>query len=116
MFQRDLGSSLLFFGLFVVVLYVATERPGWVVVGVGLFLGGAYVANLSFSHVQRRVSAWLDPWANPEQNYQIISALYGMAHGGVLGRGWGEGRPEMTPFSFSDISPGRRKSHAPTAV
>ena len=102
-FQRDLGSSLLFFGLFVVVLYVATERPGWVVVGVGLFLGGAYVANLSFSHVQRRVSAWLDPWANPEQNYQIISALYGMAHGGVLGRGWGEGRPEMTPFSFSDF-------------
>lgn len=102
-FQRDLGSSLLFFGLFVVVLYVATERPGWVVVGGGLFLGGAWFAYLTFDHVQRRVSAWLDPWANPDQNYQIISALYGMAHGGILGRGWGEGRPELTPFSFSDF-------------
>ena len=102
-FQRDLGSSLLFFGLFVVVLYVATERPGWVFVGSGLFVVGAWFGYMNFSHVQLRVSAWLDPWANPDQNFQIINALYGMAHGGVLGRGWGEGRPKLTPFSFSDF-------------
>lgn len=102
-FQRDLGSSLLFFGLFVVVLYVATERPGWVLVGGGLFLLGAWFGYLAFDHVQRRFSAWLDPWANPDQNYQVISALYGMAHGGIIGRGWGEGRPELTPFGFSDF-------------
>lgn len=102
-FQRDLGSSLLFFGLFVVVLYVATERPGWVVVGVGLFFAGSYFGFLAFDHVQRRVSAWLDPWANPDRNFQIINALFGMAHGGVLGRGWGEGRPDLTPYSFSDF-------------
>src|SRR5690606_29912784 len=76
-FQRDLGSSLLFFGLFVVMLFVATERPGWLVVGAGLFAGGAYFGYLAFGHVQQRFSAWLDPWADPDQNYQIITALYG---------------------------------------
>ncbi|HEY0774615.1 MAG TPA: FtsW/RodA/SpoVE family cell cycle protein, partial [Nocardioidaceae bacterium] len=61
-FQRDLGSSLLFFGLFLVMLYVATERAGWLVVGGALFVGGAYVGYLLFSHVQARVGAWLDPF------------------------------------------------------
>ncbi len=102
-FQRDLGSSLLFFGLFVVMLYVATERPGWIVVGGALFAAGAYFGYLAFGHVRSRFDAWLDPWADPDQNYQIITALFGLAHGGLLGRGWGQGSPELTPFGFSDF-------------
>ena len=102
-FQRDLGSSLLFFGLFVVLLYIATERPGWLLVGGVLFLAGAYLGYLRFGHVQVRVDAWLDPFGDPDRNYQLINGLYGLAHGGVLGRGWGLGSPDITPFSYSDF-------------
>lgn len=102
-FQRDLGSSLLFFGLFVVLLYIATERPGWLLVGGGLFLAGAYFGYLAFGHVQVRVDAWLDPFGNPDQNGQLISGLYGLAHGGVLGRGLGLGSPDLTPYAYSDF-------------
>ena len=102
-FQRDLGSSLLFFGLFVVMLYVATERPGWLVVGGLLFAGGAYFGYLAFGHVRVRFDAWLDPFGDPDRNGQIINALFGLAHGGMLGRGWGLGSPQLTPFSFSDF-------------
>lgn len=102
-FQRDLGSSLLFFGLFVVMLYVATERPGWIVVGGLLFAAGSWFGYTAFAHVRDRFDAWLDPWADPDRNYQIITALYGLGHGGLLGRGWGQGSPEITPFGFSDF-------------
>src|SRR3954454_4101375 len=102
-FQRDLGSSLLFFGLFVVMLYVATERPGWLVVGGALFLGGAYLGYLAFGHVQARVDAWLHPF-NPDNNaYQIVQGMYGMAWGGLVGRGLGQGDPTLIPFSYSDF-------------
>ncbi|TXL57435.1 FtsW/RodA/SpoVE family cell cycle protein [Aeromicrobium terrae] len=102
-FQRDLGSSLLFFGLFVVMLYVATERPGWLVVGAGLFAAGAWFGYLAFSHVQVRFDAWLDPFGDPDRNGQIINGLFGLAHGGILGRGLGQGSPQLTPYSFSDF-------------
>lgn len=102
-FQRDLGSSLLFFGLFVVLLYIATERPGWLLVGGVLFLAGAYFGYLAFGHVQVRVDAWLDPFGNPDQNGQLISGLYGLAHGGLLGRGLGLGSPDLTPYAYSDF-------------
>ena len=102
-FQRDLGSSLLFFGLFVVMLYIATERPGWLVVGGLLFTSGAYLGYLAFGHVRTRFDAWLDPFGDPDRNGQIISGLYGLAHGGILGRGLGMGSPQLTPFSFSDF-------------
>lgn len=101
--QRDLGSSLLFFGLFVVMLYIATERPGWLMVGGGLFVAGAYFGYLAFGHVQRRFDAWLDPFGDPDANGQLISSLFGLGHGGVLGQGWGQGSPQLTPFSFSDF-------------
>ncbi len=101
--QRDLGSSLLFFGLFLVMLYVATERPGWLVVGGGLFVAGAYFGYLAFGHVRVRFDAWRDPFGDPDANGQIINALFGLAHGGILGRGWGQGSPELTPFAFSDF-------------
>jgi len=102
-FETDLGSSLLFFGLFVVLLYVATERPGWLVVGSLLFGAGAYVGYLAFSHVRFRVDGWLHPFADPDANYQIIQAMYGMANGGLLGSGLGQGSPDITPFSYSDF-------------
>ena len=102
-FQRDLGSSLLFFGLFVVLLYVATERVGWAVVGTLLFLGGAYFSYLTFSHVESRVTGWLDPFSQPDVYYQIVQGLYGMAFGGLIGTGLGQGDPTLTPFSYSDF-------------
>ncbi|MET0821574.1 MAG: FtsW/RodA/SpoVE family cell cycle protein [Aeromicrobium sp.] len=102
-FQRDLGSSLLFFGLFVVMLYVATERPGWIVVGALLFGAGAYFGYAAFGHVRVRFDAWLDPFADPDTNGQVINGLFGLAHGGLLGQGLGQGSPQLTPFSFSDF-------------
>ncbi|MCW2830946.1 MAG: cell division protein [Aeromicrobium sp.] len=102
-FQRDLGSSLLFFGLFVVMLYVATERPGWIVVGGLLFGAGAYFGYAAFGHVRVRFDAWLDPFGDPDRNGQIINGLFGLAHGGVLGQGLGQGSPQLTPYSFSDF-------------
>ncbi|MEV5000494.1 FtsW/RodA/SpoVE family cell cycle protein [Nocardioides sp. LML1-1-1.1] len=102
--QRDLGSSLLFFGLFLVMLYVATERPGWLVVGGLLFFGGAATAIRLFSHVQSRVDIWLHPFADPDGNgYQLVQALYGFAWGGLIGRGLGEGSPERVPYAESDF-------------
>ncbi|MBA2531509.1 MAG: FtsW/RodA/SpoVE family cell cycle protein [Nocardioidaceae bacterium] len=102
-FQRDLGSSLLFFGLFLVLLYVATERAGWLVVGGLLFGAGAYFSYLTFGHVQQRVEGWLDPFSDTDRYYQIVQGQYGMAYGGLLGRGLGQGDPVLTPFSYSDF-------------
>jgi cell division protein FtsW (lipid II flippase) len=104
-FERDLGSSLLFFGLFVALLYVATERTSWIVIGLSLFLAGAFVAWTIFSHVQVRVAIWLRPFSqeNADQAYQLLQGLYGMASGGLLGTGLGEGRPGLIPFADSDF-------------
>ncbi|GAB3826887.1 FtsW/RodA/SpoVE family cell cycle protein [Kribbella italica] len=97
-FEKDLGSSLLFFGLFLFLLYVATERAGWLIIGGLLFAGGAFVAAQIFSHVQKRVSDWLDPFH--EVGGQVSTALMGQAWGGLLGRGLGQGRPEIAPLRF----------------
>ncbi|MGD7732176.1 FtsW/RodA/SpoVE family cell cycle protein [Propionibacteriaceae bacterium G57] len=102
-FQSDLGTALLFFGLFVMMLYVATERIGWVVIGVSSFAVGALAAYQLFGHVRVRVSAWLNPFENFDQNLQVISAQYGFAWGGLTGRGWGLGRPGLTPLAKSDF-------------
>lgn len=108
-FQRDLGTSLLFFGLFVAMLYLATERVSWVVVGLALFVGGAAIAARAFSHVGARIEAWIDP-LNPEiynraigGSGQLVQGLFGLANGGLLGTGWGEGRPDMVPYAESDF-------------
>ncbi|MGA8257117.1 MAG: FtsW/RodA/SpoVE family cell cycle protein [Nocardioides sp.] len=107
-FQKDLGSSLLFFGLFLVMLYVATERPGWVVVGGTLFLGGAFTAWRLLGHVQDRVDIWLHPFefyrnATPPFSDQIVEAQFGMAYGGLIGRGFGEGDPTRITYAESDF-------------
>ena len=103
-FQRDLGSSLLFFGLFLVLLYVATERAGWLVVGGTLFLGGAailyYISSTTgqLAHVAQRVDIWLNPFdhygeGTDDRAFQPVEAMFGMAWGGLIGRGFGEGSP-----------------------
>jgi cell division protein FtsW (lipid II flippase) len=102
-FQNDLGSSLLFFGLFLVMLYVATERPGWIVVGTVLFSLGAYLGYLFVGQVKVRVLGWLDPFGNVDSASQLIQGMYGMAWGGLVGRGLGEGSPYLTPLAFSDF-------------
>jgi cell division protein FtsW (lipid II flippase) len=107
-FQRDLGSSLLFFGLFLVMLYVATERPGWLLVGSGLFLSGAFVAWRLFGHVQDRVDIWLHPFdyynnAQPPYSDQIVETMFGMGWGGLIGRGFGEGDPTRISYAESDF-------------
>ncbi|MGL5859001.1 MAG: FtsW/RodA/SpoVE family cell cycle protein [Angustibacter sp.] len=104
-FERDLGSSLLFFGLFVGMLYVATERKSWLAIGVGLFVGGAYVAYLLFDHVQERVTLWLEPFSSRalQISDQLVLGLYGMANGGLLGTGLGQGRPDLTYYADSDF-------------
>ncbi|MGZ4500871.1 MAG: FtsW/RodA/SpoVE family cell cycle protein [Nocardioidaceae bacterium] len=102
-FQSDLGSSLLFFGLFLVMLYVSTERPGWLVVGAVLFSIGSYLGYVLIAHVQVRVEAWLHPFSPAVNGYQIVQGMYGMAWGGLVGRGLGQGNPMLTPFSYSDF-------------
>ena len=107
-FQRDLGSSLLFFGLFLVLLYVATERPGWLVVGGTLFAAGAFLGYQLFSHVRVRFDVWLNPFdhygpGTSDTAFQPVEAMFGMAWGGLLGRGFGEGSPDRVPFAESDF-------------
>lgn len=102
--QRDLGPALLFFTLFVVMMWVATERVGYLLIGVISFAAAAVMAWKLFSHVQLRVDVWLDPWRSTNgDSYQIVQGLYGMADGGLLGTGLGRGSPEMVPLSFSDM-------------
>ena len=102
--QRDLGSSLLFFTLFVVMLWVATERAAYLVIGVLLFAGAAWAAWRMFGHVQTRVDIWLDPWADEYgRGYQIVQALYGLADGGITGTGLGRGSPDTIPEAQNDF-------------
>jgi cell division protein FtsW (lipid II flippase) len=106
--QRDLGTSLLFFGLFVGMLYLATERISWVVIGAGLFIGGAAVVATVFAHVGARFDVWLHALdtdmfnANPGSG-QLVRGLFGMASGGLFGTGLGQGRPDLVPYAESDF-------------
>ena len=104
--EKDLGSSLLFFGTVLVMLYVATERAIWIGVGVSLFVVGCLIAYQLFGHVQTRVSAWLDPFSSANYNrggFQIAQSLFGLGTGGVGGTGLGAGRPDIVPFANSDF-------------
>jgi len=88
----------------VVMLWVATERPSFLVLGAGLFAAGAYVAWRMFGHVQTRVEIWIDPWKDPSgSGYQIIQGLFAMAFGGVVGTGLGLGGQVRIPASENDF-------------
>ena len=106
-FQRDLGTALLYFGLFLVMLYLATGRLSWVLLGMSLFLGGAIVASQTLDYVNGRFMNWLDA-LNPDVytadggSYQLVQGLFGLAKGGLVGTGLGQGRPEITPVPQSD--------------
>ncbi len=103
-FERDLGTSLLFFGLFVAMLYIATQRRSWLVIGGLLFLAGAVLAYYLFGHVRLRVMVWLDPWTYAtNEGYQIVQSLFGLANGGILGAGIGQGFPNLVPFANTDF-------------
>ncbi|MDQ5973294.1 MAG: hypothetical protein QG661_503 [Actinomycetota bacterium] len=103
-FETDLGTSLLFFGLFVTMLYIATQRRSWLILGGILFAGGALLAYYLFGHVRLRVTVWLDPWAYADTaGYQIVQSLFGLANGGILGAGLGQGFPNLVPFASTDF-------------
>ncbi len=94
--QRDLGAALLFFGVFLALLYVATGRISLVLIGLVLFiLGSALMADL-FDHIRVRIAIWIDPFADPlGAGYQVVQALHAFARGGLLGVGLGAGLPEV---------------------
>jgi peptidoglycan glycosyltransferase len=103
-FQRDLGSALLFFGLFLVMVYVATGRWLYVFAGVGLAAVGGLAAFLMFEHVQTRIDIWLDPFADRYgSGAQLVQGLYSLADGGLFGTGIGRGMPELIPVVASDF-------------
>jgi cell division protein FtsW (lipid II flippase) len=102
--NHDLGTSLMFFGLFVVLLYVATERVSWVIIGAVLFVGGCYVSYHLFANVRLRVNVWLHVFDFLQnQGYQLSQSLFGLGTGGLFGAGLGGGRPELVPVAKSDF-------------
>ncbi|MFP5254420.1 MAG: FtsW/RodA/SpoVE family cell cycle protein [Acidimicrobiia bacterium] len=102
--ERDLGSSLLFFALFVALLWVATERATYLVVGLALFAGGALFAHSQFTHVQERVDIWLDPWQDPKDDgFQIVESAFAFSAGGVTGTGLNLGSPIRIPYAETDF-------------
>ncbi|WP_327586645.1 FtsW/RodA/SpoVE family cell cycle protein [Nonomuraea sp. NBC_00507] len=108
-FEKDLGTSLLLFGTFIAMLYIATQRTSWVLIGVLLFAGGAFLAGMAFDHVGDRFQIWLNPSSDEFYNreiggsYQIMQSLFGLGAGGILGTGLGQGNPDLIPLSFSDF-------------
>jgi len=103
-FEKDLGTSLLLYASFLVMVYVATERFSWVVIGMGLFAAGSVVAYHLFGHVRTRVQTWIDPFADPEgAGYQIVQSKFSFATGGVFGTGLGNGQPGTVPAASTDF-------------
>ncbi len=113
-FETDIGTSALFFGLFVAMIYIATQRTSWLLIGFLLFLGGSYIASTLFSHVGARFTEWLHPFTLANLNclptslhcansYQLAQGLYGMGFGGIFGTGLGHGQPFWTPLAQSDF-------------
>ncbi|MPY10643.1 FtsW/RodA/SpoVE family cell cycle protein [Arthrobacter bussei] len=108
-FQRDLGSSILFFGLFMVMIYVATSRVSWVLIGLAMIGVGVFVALELFSHVALRFDSWINAFAPevydraPGGSAQVVQGLFGLANGGLIGTGLGAGRPDLVTYANSDM-------------
>jgi cell division protein FtsW (lipid II flippase) len=106
--QRDLGTSILYFGLFLVMIYVATGRAFYAGIGVAMLITGGLVASRILDYVSRRFDAWLNPFDNDNYNavggsYQIVQGVFGMSSGGVFGSGLGGGVPQLVPLAESDF-------------
>ncbi len=102
--QKDIGASLLFFGLFLVMIYVATARAIYVTIGGLLFFSGATVIARVFSYVGTRISIWLNPWADASgKGYQLVQSLFALGSGGVWGTGLGRGYPSLIPVVATDF-------------
>ena len=102
-FERDLGSAVLFFTFLVVMVYVATGRVSYVLFALILLLVGGVFCYQAFSHVRNRIQIWIDPFANPDGGYQIIQSLYSLADGDLMGTGIGRGMPRLIPVVESDF-------------
>ncbi len=101
--QNDLGTALLFFGIFLSMLYLASGRLVYVTTGLSAFVGGAYVAFSQFPHFQVRVTNWLDPWSDPyDIGYQPAQSEYALASGEVFGTGLAQGSPQLIPAVHTD--------------
>ncbi|HYN94894.1 MAG TPA: FtsW/RodA/SpoVE family cell cycle protein [Pilimelia sp.] len=110
-FEKDLGTSLLYFGMFVVTLYIATERVSWLIIGLLLFFGGAFAAYTlgvsvggPFLTFKTRVETWLDPFADPyDSGWQLTQSLLGLGTGGLFGAGPGGGQPMLIEEVHNDF-------------
>jgi cell division protein FtsW (lipid II flippase) len=112
-FEKDLGTALLYFGLFVVTLYVATERVSWLIIGLLLFFGGAYLAYVlgasvggPFANFYLRAEIWLNPFEGDRpynSSYQLVQSLLGLGTGGLFGAGPGGGQPDLVPEVHTDF-------------
>jgi cell division protein FtsW (lipid II flippase) len=102
--ESDVGTAFLFFGIFVVLLYIATSRISWVIFGGVLFVAGVFAATRLFAHVAERFTVWLHPFQHATSTgYQIVQGLFGLANGGILGTGLGRGHPAIVPFANTDF-------------
>jgi cell division protein FtsW (lipid II flippase) len=110
-FEKDLGTALLYFGMFVVILYIATERVSWLIIGLLLFSGGAFLAYFlggilggPFASFYQRVQIWRDPFADPTgDGFQLVQSLLGLGTGGLFGAGPGGGEPGIVPEVHNDF-------------
>ena len=105
-YLKDLGSSLLFFSIFIVMLYIATARFVYVAAGIGLFAIGSYIGYQTFVHVQNRVQVWLDvfdPKYVTDEGFQLAQSLFALSSGGLFGTGFGQGRPDLIPAAHTDF-------------
>lgn len=103
-FERDLGSALLFYTIFLIMLYVATGRVSYVIIGLALLAVGAFGMYQIMSHVQVRVAIWLDPFSDAQNlGYQIVQSLFSLADGGLAGVGIGKGMADIIPVVASDM-------------
>jgi cell division protein FtsW (lipid II flippase) len=105
-YEKDLGSSLLFFSMFLLMLYVATARFIYTAIGGFLFAIGAYIGYMRFDHVQDRVTVWLnvfDPKLINDEGYQLAQSLFALSTGGLFGTGFGQGRPDLIPAAHTDF-------------
>lgn len=102
--EKDLGAALIFFGIYLIMLYIATSNAKYVGLGLLFFLFGGFISYFLFSHVRIRVQIWLDPWRYKlDKGYQLCQSLFAIASGGLFGKGLGLGYPYLIPLAINDF-------------